>query len=90
MGSLDAGFVILRLGRSVWCGSMNGKTGNLPLESSPCGGDGAASNRLSLDELEAQDRLRKVLALLLEADLERMGALLEGRKSKDKGLYNGV
>jgi len=57
---------------------MNGKTGNPLLESSP------------LDELEAQDRLRKVLELLLEVDLERMSALLEGRKLKDKGLYNGV
>ncbi|MBI3615023.1 MAG: hypothetical protein HY211_00730 [Candidatus Omnitrophica bacterium] len=57
---------------------MKGKTDNPPLESLP------------LDELEAQDRLRKVLELLLEVDLERMSALLEGRKSKDKGLYNGV
>ena len=69
---------------------MNGKTGNPPLESLPCGGDGSVSHRLPLDELEAQDRLRKVLELLLEVDLERMSALLEGRKSKDKDLYNGV
>lgn len=69
---------------------MNGKTGNPPLESLPCGGDGTGSRRPSLDELEAQDRLRKVLALLLEVDLERMSTLLEGRKSKDNGLYNGV
>lgn len=45
---------------------------------------------MSLDELEAQDRFQKVLELLLEVDLERMSALLEGRKSKDKDLYNGV
>lgn len=69
---------------------MNGKTGDPPLESLPCGGDGLVSHRLPLDELEAQDRLRKVLELLLEVDLERMSALLEGRKSKDKDLYNGV
>ena len=76
----------------MWCGSMNGKTGNPPLESLPCGGDGPVSRCLPLDELEAQDRLRKVLELLLEVDLERMSALLEGegRKSKDKDLYNGV
>ena len=54
------------------------------------GSSESACRRHAMDELEAQDRLRKVLELLLEVDLERMSTLLEGRKSKDKDLYNGV
>ncbi len=35
-------------------------------------------------QMESQARLRRVLALLLEVDLERMGALFEQRARQEK------